>query len=533
VVKSNDYKEKQCFTIQITDIGINIFDRNYTLQASYNNSNIKSIVFSDDFYMYCLCGAVSDPIVKIDGPDGTDVTFKEFTETSGFFVYDLSRLVRSEKFEIYKLRSALVGINTLLTYSQFNQRMSFLKDFNTIQILPFMHRNTINFLGMSGREDYLIWREKGGFFTALNQKDGTIQTWSVASGKLLYSYKECFKPLEGDLNNYVIYEAPAADEEHRDVSQLMNFYNFNHKSISLIRKKTCEAKTQDVAHSAAGSLFRKNDSRGSSVVLGSDEKIDGTFNFKVLQLETIQDFKEKAAVGWRNAVDQVTELFNFDHKISIPRKEAGKSFHSNEVQQRLYLSKNTKRMMEVFDNQLAVVYERTDVKAGSKIEWKPVASIEQFPTVLQGLTSANFLFSPNFDWFFDIDYSEQQFLIRKVHYSNENAELPNEYFLPKDIVSLKGFEEKHPKDTVKYLASRMMFVTDKLIRVITFGGMDCLFDISHKPSNSNKADLRLVTYTKLDNYQTGNFNVENHAILEKLPLPLDEVFERLMRKTHS
>ena len=70
---------------------------------------------------------------------------------------------------------------------------------------------------MSVREDYLIWREKGGFFTAMHQKDGTIQTWSVASGKLLYSYKERFKPLEGDLNNYVIYQAPAADESQRDV----------------------------------------------------------------------------------------------------------------------------------------------------------------------------------------------------------------------------------------------------------------------------------------------------------------------------
>ena len=30
----------------------------------------------------------------------------------------------------------------------------------------------------------------------------------------------------------------------------------------------------------------------------------------------------------------------------------------------------------------------------------------------------------------------------------------------------------------------------------------------------------------------GNFNVEKHALLEKNPLPLEEVFVRLMRKTH-
>ena len=90
------------------------------MHASYNNSNIKSILFSDDFYMYCLAGDIKEPIEKVDVHDNTDVSFKELTETSGLFVYDLSRLVRSEKFEIYKLRSALVGINTLLSYSQFN-----------------------------------------------------------------------------------------------------------------------------------------------------------------------------------------------------------------------------------------------------------------------------------------------------------------------------------------------------------------------------------------------------------------------------
>ena len=66
--------------------------------------------------------------------------------------------------------------------------MSFCKDFNTMQILPFAHRNTINFLGMGVRQDYLIWREINGYFTALSN-EGILRTWSVGSGKLLYRYK--------------------------------------------------------------------------------------------------------------------------------------------------------------------------------------------------------------------------------------------------------------------------------------------------------------------------------------------------------
>ena len=33
--------------------------------------------------------------------------------------------------------------------------------------------------------DYLIWREKNGFFTALDRR-GNLVTWSLLTGKLLY-----------------------------------------------------------------------------------------------------------------------------------------------------------------------------------------------------------------------------------------------------------------------------------------------------------------------------------------------------------
>ena len=38
---------------------------------------------------------------------------------------------------------------------------------------------------MRCKEDYLIYREKKGLFTALCKKDTTLKTWSLATGKLL------------------------------------------------------------------------------------------------------------------------------------------------------------------------------------------------------------------------------------------------------------------------------------------------------------------------------------------------------------
>ena len=139
----------------------------------------------------------------------------------------------------YKLAGALVGINSNLSYSEFNQRMSFCKDFTRMQILPFAHRNTINFLGMGIRQDYLIWREKNGFFTCLST-EGVLRTWSIATGKLLYRYKNKYKP--DQMCNYVIYQAAKLRNEIEDNSQLMNFYNFPDRSLSIIRKKEFETK---------------------------------------------------------------------------------------------------------------------------------------------------------------------------------------------------------------------------------------------------------------------------------------------------
>ena len=39
---------------------------------------------------------------------------------------------------------------------------------------------------MGHKSEYLIWREKNGFFTALDYH-GKLCTWSLATGKLLYS----------------------------------------------------------------------------------------------------------------------------------------------------------------------------------------------------------------------------------------------------------------------------------------------------------------------------------------------------------
>lgn len=49
-------------------------------------------------------------------------------------------------------------------------------------MVPVPHRNSINFLGMQPKNNYIIWREVNGIFTALN-KDGVIKAWIIGTGK--------------------------------------------------------------------------------------------------------------------------------------------------------------------------------------------------------------------------------------------------------------------------------------------------------------------------------------------------------------
>jgi hypothetical protein len=43
-------------------------------------------------------------------------------------------------------------------------------------------------MSVSQKSDYLIWRESDGFFSAM-MRNGTIQTWSLATGNKLYNLK--------------------------------------------------------------------------------------------------------------------------------------------------------------------------------------------------------------------------------------------------------------------------------------------------------------------------------------------------------
>jgi hypothetical protein len=57
-------------------------------------------------------------------------------------------------------------------------------------------------MSVSQKSDYLIWRESDGFFSAM-MRNGTIQTWSLATGNKLYNLKT--KKFGDKFLNYDVY----------------------------------------------------------------------------------------------------------------------------------------------------------------------------------------------------------------------------------------------------------------------------------------------------------------------------------------
>jgi hypothetical protein len=85
----------------------------------------------------------------------------------------------------------------------------------------------------------------------------------------------------------------------------------------------------------------------------------------------------------------------------------------------IFISKDRKKMMEVWTH-YADVYEQVPIEPangkedgwGPLVKWNKIYHIKRFPRLIQGLCSANFVFSPDFTYFIDVDFKIGNFVIR-------------------------------------------------------------------------------------------------------------------------
>ena len=56
---------------------------------------------------------------------------------------------------MFRLKGALAGVNNAIDYYKQDERIAYMQDFSRIVIIPILHRNVINFIGMKEHSSYI------------------------------------------------------------------------------------------------------------------------------------------------------------------------------------------------------------------------------------------------------------------------------------------------------------------------------------------------------------------------------------------
>ena len=110
---------------------------------------------------------------------------ENFEQESGLTAINFHALFRGDFKEVWVCHSA-TGHNNEVNRSWTTDDMSIMSSLEEVFIMPIPHWNSMSFVGMGSKNQYLIWKESiDGFFTAL-RNNGELITWSSVTGKLLW-----------------------------------------------------------------------------------------------------------------------------------------------------------------------------------------------------------------------------------------------------------------------------------------------------------------------------------------------------------
>lgn len=230
--------EEESF-IQVMENTIRIFTRKkakkYKLRFAFEGLNIRQVVDIDQQYLYTIDDTNDGRVFLSDteADDDTKVKLKDLEYSGpGFYVYDIERLLDGQ-IEKYKIASSIGGVNYHIDKSTFSNRFAFLRNYSQITVVPFPHLNSLKCQGMSQMHDYLIWREKNGFFTALDKR-GKLITWSLLTGKLLYKEAQ-IGDADASSDKMDKYEVFRSDND--DITYTRDYFNLADRSITLLQSK--------------------------------------------------------------------------------------------------------------------------------------------------------------------------------------------------------------------------------------------------------------------------------------------------------
>jgi hypothetical protein len=91
--------------------------------------------------------------------------------------------------------------------------------------------------------------------------------------------------------------------------------------------------------------------------------------------------------------------------------------------------------------------------------------------MLSGVTSYPFLFSPNFQFYIDVDYEGDSFVVRDV---SKNGSV--EHVIPSGLMSLSLKGSTKSKKSLPRLAKLLGFYDNKNLRIVDKGGIESIYN---------------------------------------------------------
>jgi len=157
--------------------------------------------------------------------------------------------------------------------------------------------------------------------------------------------------------------------------------------------------------------------------------------------------------------------------------------------------------MEVFTDSRCRIYEKKTEQNKKRIHWVLKYQFKKYPTPLQGSTYANFLFSPDLNYFIDVAVIHNQFVIK----SSATNEIVIK--IPRGLYGFKTMEK--PARSIRVLASRIMFESENTLRIINKHGLDTILQLNYTtPDNP----VTIKSVVKIDHFD--ELGCEDHAMLD-------------------
>ena len=261
------------------------------------------------------------------------------------------------------------------------------------------------------------------------------------------------------------------------------------------------------------SIFKSRQSNLGVKILNTDFLTD-QYLFKVLELSTHEDTGE---------MSEVRVAFQFVHSLIRPSSAMNTDQLDWDVAQNpkqiLHLSRSTRKMMEITNDQMATIYYRDQIsdEPGQIIQWKVLKRIKKLPRLMTKMTSVPFLFSPEFNYQIDFIYMLKIFVI--VDLNTEEIVCR----IPEDLLELK-IEGVSEKIAFRILCSKIAFHEEKVLKIINKFDVECFFrmdlDREHlEATGKRQFKLVLLSANKLDNQFTNKTELNcRHETFDKAVL---------------